>query len=442
MEILEKAKKMLNKYPLCNHCLGRQFSLLGYNLDNQKRGVAIKALMTMDAHQSVFLGKKGGISLLKILAVNGSFNMATEILRKTRRKVGKKQECYLCGEQFKVINELTTKTITKLKNYEHATFLVGIKLPLKVAEREDEFKAEFNVKHGENMRNEFSREIGKRIAKVTEKEVEYKTPDIAVIINPFTKQVTLQVNPLYIAGRYKKLIRGIPQSKWLCKECEGKGCQRCNWTGKMYPESIEEIIADPTLEKTRGEDAVFHASGREDVDARMLGYGRPFVVEIKKPRQRFINFQDLAQTINKKAEVKVLNLRLTRKDTIRKIKKGEAAEKIYKVVIEFDKNISDEELEILEKTFTSTTIHQQTPQRVLHRRADRIREKYIYEAKIKRLTPNCVEMKIRCQGGLYIKELITGDEGRTDPNVAKIIGGKAIPLELDVLGIVMKGLKK
>jgi len=210
----------------------------------------------------------------------------------------------------------------------------------------------------------------------------------------------------------------------------------------MYPKSIEEIIAGPTLEKTQGEEAVFHASGREDVDARMLGYGRPFVVEIKKPRQRFINFQDLTQTINKKAEVKVLNLRLTRKDTIRKIKKGEAAEKIYKVVIKFDKNISDEEIEILEKTFTSTIIHQQTPQRVLHRRADRIREKYIYEAKVKRLTLNCVEMRIRCQGGLYIKELITGDEGRTDPNVAKIIGVKSSPLELDVLGIVMKGLIK
>ncbi len=95
-------------------------------------------------------------------------------------------------------------------------------------------------------------------------------------------------------------------------------------------------------------------------------------------------------------------------------------------------------METVEKTFTNTVIRQQTPLRVLHRRADLVREKYIYEAKIKRLTPNSAEMRIRCQGGLYIKELITGDEGRTDPCVAKIANAEAKPLELDVLNVVMR----
>ena len=45
-------------------------------------------------------------------------------------------------------------------------------------------------------------------------------------------------------------------------------------------------------------------------------------------------------------------------------------------------------------------------------------------------------MKILCQGGLYIKELITGDEGRTNPSVAGIVGFKATPLKLDVLGVI------
>jgi tRNA pseudouridine synthase 10 len=47
-------------------------------------------------------------------------------------------------------------------------------------------------------------------------------------------------------------------------------------------------------------------------------------------------------------------------------------------------------------------------------------------------------MKIRCQGGLYIKELISGDEGRTDPSVATIINVEAKPLELDVLKVIME----
>jgi len=441
MEILGKAQKMMEKHPLCNHCLGRQFALLGYRLDNQERGEALKLVLAMNGHQLALSREKTGVSILKTLATNGSLDMATEILRKLRRRVGEKKECYLCEERFKNLNELVNSSLEKLKEYEYATFLVGIELPTEVEEKEDEFKAEFEVKHGENMRNEFSRDIGKRISKITQKPADYKKPNIVVLLNPFTEHITLKVNPMYIAGRYRKMARGIPQSKWICVRCRGKGCPRCDWTGKMYPESVEEIIANPTLEKTLGVKALFHAAGREDIDARMLGRGRPFVIEVKRPKRRFIDLQNLTQTINKQAmdKVKVLNLRLATKDTVRKLKKKEAAEKLYRAVVEFDRNMSDEALEILEKTLTNAVVRQQTPIRVLHRRANRVREKHIYEAKIKRLTLNRVEMRVRCQGGLYIKELITGDEGRTDPNVARIVSAKAEPLELDVLNIVMRG---
>jgi tRNA pseudouridine synthase 10 len=440
MEILKKAQKMLEKHPLCNHCLGRQFALLGYGLDNQKRGETLKLLLTMKGHQLALSSKKARFSLLKNLATNGSFDMATEILKKMRKRTGKKQECYLCQERFKHLDELVDSALEKLKAYEYTTFLVGVELTTDVEEREDEFKAEFEVRHGESMRNAFSRDIGKKIFEITKKAAEYKKPDVVVLINPFTGQVTLQANPLYIEGRYRKLIRGIPQSRWVCRKCRGKGCPRCNWTGKMYPESVEEIIAGPTLEKTGGEDTSFHAAGREDVDARMLGQGRPFIVEVKKPKRRFIDLQDLVHTINKQAQgkVEVLNLRFASKDDIRKLKKAEASDKVYKAIVEFDRNISDEELEAVEKTFANTVVRQQTPLRVLHRRADLVREKYIYEAKIKKLTPNRAEMRIHCQGGLYIKELITGDEGRTDPCVAKIVNAEAKPLELDVLNVVTR----
>jgi len=440
MEMLEKAQKMLEKHPLCNHCLGRQFALLGYGLENQKRGEALKLLLTMKGHQLALLGKKAGVSLLKTLATKGSFDMAAEILRKMRKKIEKRRECYLCEGRFELLPGMVDNSLKKLKDYEYTTFLVGIELPIEVEEREDEFKAEFDVRHGESMRNELSRDIGKEISEVTKKAAEYKKPDIVVLLNPFTGQVTLQANPVYIAGRYRKLTRGIPQSKWLCIKCRGNGCPRCNWTGKMYPESIEEIIAGPTLEKTGGEDVSFHAAGREDIDARMLGRGRPFILEIKKPKRRFIDLRDLARSINEQAQskVKVLNLRFAHKDAVRKLKKTEASEKVYRAIVEFDRNVSDEELEAVEKTFANAVVRQQTPLRVLHRRADIVREKYIYEAKIKRLKPNRAEMRIRCQGGLYIKELITGDEGRTDPCVSGIVNAEAKPLELDVLNVIVK----
>jgi tRNA pseudouridine synthase 10 len=440
MEMLEKAQKMLEKYPLCNHCLGRQFALLGYGLEDQRRGEAVKLLLTMKGHQLALTGKKTGVQLLKILAANASSDMAAKILKKLKKRARKGRECYLCHGQFKSLNELADHSLKKLKDHEYDTFLVGVELLTEIEEREDEFKAEFEVKHGENMRNHFSREIGKRISKTTKKTVDYKRPNVVILVNPFTGIIKLKANPLYIAGRYRKLTRGIPQSRWICRECGGKGCPRCNGTGKMYPESVEEIIAGPTLEKTTGEEASFHGAGREDVDARMLGRGRPFVIEVKKPKKRFIDLHDLAETINKQAQgkVKVLNLRFGDKDTVRRLKKTEAGEKVYRAVVQFDRSVSDEELETLEKTLTSVVVHQQTPLRVLHRRADRIREKYIYKANVKRLTPNSVEMRIHCQGGLYIKELITGDEGRTNPNVTDIVSAKGEPLELDVLNVITR----
>ena len=440
MEILEKTRKMLEKYPLCDYCLGRQFALLGYGVDDQKRGETLKLLLTMEGHQEALFGKKTGISLLKTLAVNGAFIMAAEILKKMKKRVGEKKTCYLCEERFSLLKGLVKSSVRKLKRYEYSTFLVGMELPTEIEEREDEFKAEFEIKHGESMRNEFSRDIGKRISEITEKQAEYKKPDIVIYVNPFTRQIKLQANPLYIAGRYRKLARGIPQSKWFCSKCRGDGCAQCNWTGKMYPESIEEIIANPTLKATEGADVSFHAAGREDIDARMLGRGRPFILEVKKPRKRFVDLKTLGETINEEAKKKleVLSLHFADRDAVRKLKKKEMAEKVYKVVIGFDRNISDKELKLIEEKLTDAVISQQTPLRVLHRRADRTREKHIYKAKIKRLAPDSAEMRIRCQGGLYIKELITGDQGRTKPCVAEITNTRAEPLELDVLGIVKR----
>ncbi len=74
----------------------------------------------------------------------------------------------------------------------------------------------------------------------------------------------------------------------------------------------------------------------------------------------------------------------------------------------------------------------------MHRRADLIRERYIYKVKVKRLSPKKAELEIRCQGGLYVKELVSGDEGRTTPSVSELLENKAKPIKLDVLNVIME----
>ena len=61
---------------------------------------------------------------------------------------------------------------------------------------------------------------------------------------------------------------------------------------------LKNLISKPFLEAAEGEETAFHASGREDIDARMLGTGRPFVVEISKPKKRILDLKKIEETIN------------------------------------------------------------------------------------------------------------------------------------------------
>jgi tRNA pseudouridine synthase 10 len=442
MDILDKALTMLSQYPLCDHCLGRQFALLGYSIENKDRGKALKLSLTLQASALNLAKNAEGVKRLKVLAANGFSREAQETLHHLKKRIAKKDQlktCFLCEGKFQFLDGLIQKALQAIANYEYTTFLVGVELPVAVEEREDEFKAAFNVSYGESIRHEFGRLLGKGVAEKTGKTVEYKKPDIVVIVKPFTEQVRVQVNPLFVAGRYRKLVRDIPQSKWFCSSCRGKGCEKCGGTGKMYPESVEELVSKPLLEAAEGEKTAFHASGREDIDARMLGSGRPFVIEISKPKKRFLDLKKLEGDVNANAagKVEVSSLRFTNKDVVRRLKKAESAQKEYRVLIAFERAVSEEDLRLLEEKLSNVLIRQQTPLRVLHRRADLTREKYIYKVKVKKVSLKRAEMEIRCQGGLYVKELVSGDEGRTTPNVSELLGNRAKPLKLDVLNIIM-----
>jgi len=440
MNVLEKALQMLEAHALCDNCLGRQFALLGYNLENSDRGKAVKLSLTLQASAGAQSKEAEGLKNLKLLAANGFSREAVETLRHLKKRVPKQvQQCFLCEGKFQLVESLIQKALAEVAGYEFTSFLVGIELPVQVEEREDEFKAAFNVGYGESIRHEFGRLIGKGVEAQAGKTVDYRTPDLVMIVNPFAASVKLQVNPLFVAGRYRKLVRDIPQSRWFCSSCRGRGCPKCGGTGLLYPESVEALVSTPLLEAAEGEKSAFHASGREDIDARMLGTGRPFVVEVSKPRKRFLDLRALKETINAgaKDKVEVSNLRFTVKDVVRRLKKAESAQKEYRVLVEFEADVAESDLCVVAEKLSNAVIRQQTPLRVLHRRADLTREKYIYWVKVKKVSPKMAEMQIRCQGGLYVKELVSGDEGRTVPSVAMLLGFGAKPLKLDVLKVIV-----
>lgn len=417
MAILDIAKKILHEGPICDHCLGRQFAKLSTGLTNDQRGKALKLVLTMQA------GADKDKELQEELAKSAETPHLNAGIK-----------CWVCNNLFKHLDSWAEKAVLALSDYEYDNFLVGTKVTGLLAENEEIIWAESGTTFAEPLKTELNREVGKRIEKLTGKKANLKKPQIVALLDLEYDDVELEVNSLYIYGRYRKLIRGIPQTRWPCRECGGKGCERCNSTGKMYQESVDELIKPHVIASTNCEDTAFHGAGREDIDALMLGEGRPFVVEAKKPHRRSIDIAALESEINSKAEgkIEVLGLKFVESEKVEQLKSMKA-DKVYRLRIEHD--TTEEKLKSSLDIISGTLIKQKTPTRVLHRRADLERIRKVYSAQLESFDTNTAVIAIHCEGGLYVKELVSGDGGRTVPSIASLTGSEAKVIELEVIKV-------
>ncbi|PCN49984.1 tRNA pseudouridine(54/55) synthase Pus10 [Candidatus Geothermarchaeota archaeon ex4572_27] len=355
-----------------------------------------------------------------------------------RLGVERPEPCYVCGGLMDGVQGLAARVAEALKPYEFNTFLVGTRVPGSIVEREDALRARFSLSYGESLKSDLNRELRRALAAKLHKKVDFNSPDVLVVVDLVDDKVEVKPSPVFIYGRYRKLEAGIPQNKWLCSRCWGAGCERCGWTGKMYPTSIEELVAAPMAEMFEGRGAKFHGAGREDVDVKVVGRGRPFVVEVKEPRRRFLDLSMVEAKVNEAAQgkVEVHELRYTNREEVRRLKMmAPLREKVYLARVKVHGGCTDEDLRRVEEALRGATIRQRTPTRVLHRRADKVRHKKVYDVEARRLAGDEVELKIRSQGGLYIKELITGDQGRTTPSVAEVLGREVEVEELTVVDV-------
>ena len=350
-------------------------------------------------------------------------------------------DCVICNNIFdKLDDDLYDKIDAKINQLgiEFNTFLVGSQIPKDIQKRDEEMFEEFDL-GVETIKKEVNRLIGLGIWERYDKEAEFERQDIVFNIDLRKgPKVRIQINPLYIEGKYNKYKRGIPQTKWPCTKCKGRGCEECNGTGKQYPESVEELISEHFLKLTKGREAKFHGAGREDIDVLMLGSGRPFVLEIKEPRIRNLDLAKLEDEINKINEGKTAyhGLKLCERGRKAEIKQSSPdTYKVYEAIVECDEPFDQDKLEELTKL---NEIHQQTPLRVLRRRTDMVRIKHVLDLQYEIIDEKTFKMRIKTEGGLYIKELISGDEGRSQPNVSEILGVKAICEQLDVVEVSEK----
>lgn len=119
-------------------------------------------------------------------------------------------------------------------------------------------------------------------------------------------KITLTGPTVFIAGRYNKYSRELSQSPWILG---GK---------RMSEGSVQEIIVDAIASYFKVSDSsiTFMSSGREDVDVRCLGRGRPFVLEIMDSRKTILEVSsaiEMEQKVKKSQLVVVRDLQMIRR---------------------------------------------------------------------------------------------------------------------------------
>jgi len=439
-KVMQTARGMLSKYPLCDYCLGRQFAALLSGTGNKERGKAIKTVLGMEANRLLSTDRDAAFSLLRSLAVHGGSSAAEALLSQLGEEVSKPSSCHVCGGILtdENLDQIARDSASDLTGYEFSSFLVGSKVPLPVREREDKIRAEFGVTTGEDIKRDINREVGKRISEATGLEAAFHNPDVTVTVDLFSCKHTVESNPLFIGGRYRKFSRNLPQSVWICPRCRGRGCDECGGTGRKYPESISELIGLPSVSHFKASEFKFHAAGREDVDVAVLGSGRPFVVELKNPLKRRVDLGELQERINSEAagRIEVFDLCSSSRKEARSLKtKSPTSAKTYLAQVVFEFSLDQSKLDELQSSLKNVAVEQKTPTRVLGRRSDRTRRKMVYDLSARKMDDNTAEFTIKAQGGLYIKELITGDKGRTTPSLCQVLGCEAVKIDLTVLDV-------
>ena len=397
-DILEQAEKVAAK-GFCDRCLGRMFGKLGTGMTNDYRGAMIRQA----------LKEKG---------------MDHDVI----------SPCPMCDDVFDLIDRFAESVAEAVNDVESDNFLVGSRVDPLALKIEKETVQEIGLENSESIKTELNREIGKLALPMIHRPVEFKVPQVVACIDTRFSEVSLDISPIFIYGRYNKLSREIPQTIWPCRVCKGKGCPRCNNTGKMYQTSVQEEIGRVALEMTGGQEHFFHGMGREDIDALCLGEGRPFVLEISNPRKRNIDLDELEMKANESELAQFHYLKFVPREEVQRVKMATPT-KTYRVKVKADGKVNKEAVVKATLSFKNVCLDQRTPQRVEHRRADLVRNRTIHWIEADNFGEDTFDLKLETESGTYVKEFVSGDEGRTKPNFSEALGIQCVVEELDVIAI-------
>ncbi len=487
--------KHLVRIGCCNHCLGRVGGKKRFEQSNYESGVEIRN---------------------SVVELDKTMEIARE----------DSPLCPFCENLFEEAPLLAQLISEAIGERECSRLQLGARIPKDQTEAEDFLRKKYGAPGSAPLKSSLVEEVARQLKELGKGDnLVVDKPEILALIDVLTLTVELDIRSHYLYGRYRKLERGIPQTKWPCRTCKGRGCEKCEQTGLQYKSSVQSLIGDPILSMFGAKEHAFHGMGREDIDVRCLGRGRPFVIEMKKPVKRNVDSTAVMDAINSAAQgsVKVSDIRSSNRSEVVRVK-DTPAEKSYTIRYKIEpiteaeldiltqvmeipkknhdrnrrkknhyrkkKDKSEEQNEVdystlkkaelvdlcvakgLAKSGTKDvlidrllsykeptlplpdqdfvmdimqnlqgcTLAQRTPERVAHRRADKIRKRKVIETSNPTIDFDAdgnmiAEFSLRCESGTYVKETVHGDGGRTQPSIASLIKAKCTVEWLDVADI-------
>ena len=294
--------KHLLRMGTCNSCLGRLGGKRSYQQTNEASGQQIR--------DSISEGNP------RLIAIREEIPL-----------------CPFCENLFEEVDLLTDVIADSLEGYDIEKLQIGARFPKDQIEHEEGIRKQYAAGGSDALKpslvGAISTMLSERLPGV---KIVNDKPDILALIDVLTLTVTLDVRSAYIYGRYKKHERGIPQTRWPCRACKGRGCAKCNFTGQQYPSSVQDLIGNPIIEFFEGREHAFHGMGREDIDVRCLGRGRPFVLEVKEPKRWDIDYETAMKIINEQAggSIEITDVRRSNRSEVVRVK-DTPAEKSYTI---------------------------------------------------------------------------------------------------------------
>ena len=373
-QIVPIANKIIKKYDLCDHCLGRLFS------------------------------KQLHLSSNKLLG------------KKLKNNLDSAEKCYICKNLFDNLDHFLKLMLNTSSNYTFSTFSVGAMIKPSIVDRDDFIRSLYKLKGIDSVKTDITKELGRLYSRKTKKRIDYLDPEITFTMNLKDEMCQLRSKSITISGRYVKSQRGYPQKQKSCDNCSGKGCRICDFHGIAEFESVEGTISKLIFNKFGGTTAKFTWIGGEDKSSLALGSGRPFFVKIQNPFKRKVKLSNV--TIN---SIKLHNLKLVYESPKKSLKFNST----ISAKISTESQIDSKSLRKL-KDLTINPV-------IVYEKSGKRSEKKIFEVKYKKNSKNLFTLIIRAEGGLPIKRFVIADN--ITPGISTILDTPCECREFDFLEI-------